>query len=303
LFAFFFYLIEAPERGWGDPLALGSLIVGLLLLAGFVVRELRTPFPLLDVRLFKKPAFTSGNIAVAIAFFALFGLLYELTLYLQAVRDFPPLKAGVALVPFAIMLLVGSPSAPRFVAQFGLRRVVVMGLLLAGLGMLTFVFVSVTAAYVIILVGLVLVGLGVALTMSPTSNAVMGAVRRDQAGMGSASNNAMRQIGSSLGIAIIGGIGQSVYLAQLSTSGALQGLSSAQVTTAKGSITGAQGVAQELGAHGAALQTAANSAFVTGLHIAMIVACVIAVLGAFYASRAVPAIKLDPSEHMAPAPA
>jgi EmrB/QacA subfamily drug resistance transporter len=303
LFAVFFYLIEAPERGWGDPLTLGMLVLGLVLLVGFVVRELSTPYPMLDVRLFKKPAFTSSNIAVAIAFFALFGLLYELTLYLQAVRDDPPLKAGFALVPFAIMLLVGAPAAPRYVAQFGLRRVIVLGLLLAGLGMLTFFFVSVTAAYVLILSGLVLVGLGVAITVSPTANAVMGDVPREQAGMGAGSNTAFRQIGSSLGIAIIGGIGQTVYLSQLSSSSVLQGLTSAEVTSATGSITGAQAVAQQLGAQGAALQTTANAAFVLGMHVAMMVAFVIAVLGAFYASRAVPATKLDAAEHMAAAPA
>jgi EmrB/QacA subfamily drug resistance transporter len=301
LFAFFFYLIEAPERGWGDPVALGLLVVGVVLLAGFVVRELNTPHPMLDVRLFKKPAFTSANVAVAIAFFALFGLLYELTLYLQTVRGFPPLKAGVALVPFAIMLLLGAPAAPRFVAQVGLRLVVVIGLLLTGLGMLTFFFVSLTTGYVLILIGLILVGLGVAITLSPTSNAVMGSVPIEQAGMGSASNNAIRQIGSSLGIAIIGGIGQTVYVSQLSASSALQGLTAAQTTTAKGSITGAQSVAQQLGAQGAALQSAANNAFVSGMHLAMLIAFAIAALGALYASRAVPAHKVDPSEHLAAA--
>jgi predicted MFS family arabinose efflux permease len=232
---------------------------------------------------------------VAIAFFALFGLLYELTLYLQTVRGFAPLKAGVALVPFAIMLLLGAPAAPRFVAQVGLRLVVVVGLLLTGLGMLTFFFVNLTTGYVLILIGLVLVGLGVAITLSPTSNAVMGSVPREQAGMGSASNNAIRQIGSSLGIAIIGGIAQTIYVSQLSTSSALQGLTATQMTTATGSSTGAQAVAQQLGAQGAALQSAANTAFVAGMHIAMLVAFAIAALGALYASRAVPALKVDPS--------
>lgn len=304
LFAIFFYLIEAPERGWGNPLTLGALILGVALLAGFVVRELRAQYPLLDVRLFKKPAFTSGNVAVAIAFFALFGLLYELTLYLQAVRGFPPLKAGFALMPFAIMLLLGSPAAPRYVAQFGLRRVVVLGLLLVGVGMLSFSLISVSSPYIIVLVGLILVGLGVAITISPTTNAVMGATPKEQAGMGSASNSAIRQIGSSLGIAVIGGLGQSIYLSQLGAASALQGLTSAQVTTAKGSITGAQTLAEQLGgSQGAAVQSAANAAFVSGLHVAMIVAAVIAALGAWYAARAVPAIKLDPSEHSAVAPA
>ncbi len=304
LFAIFFYLIEAPERGWGNPLMLGALVLGAALLAGFVVRELRARYPMLDVRLFKKPAFTSGNVAVAIAFFALFGLLYELTLYLQAVRGFPPLKAGFALMPFAIMLLLGSPAVPRYVAEFGLRLVVVLGLLLVGIGMLSFILISVSSPYVIVLIGLTLVGLGVAITLSPTTNAVMGATPKEQAGMGSASNNAFRQIGSSLGIAVIGGLGQSIYLSQLGAATALQGLTSAQVSTASGSITGAQAVAQQLGgSQGAAVASAANAAFLSGLHVAMIVAAVIAALGAWYAARAVPAMKLDPSEHSAVAPA
>jgi len=207
-------------------------------------------------------------------------------------------------MPFALMLLLGSPTVPRYVAQFGLRRVVVLGLLLVGLGMLSFSLVSVSSPYIIVLIGLILVGLGVAITLSPTTNAVMGATPKEKAGMGSASNSAIRQIGSSMGIAVIGGIGQTLYLSQLGAATALQGLTSAQVTTAKGSITGAQAVAGQLGgSQGAAVQSAANAAFVSGLHVAMIVAAVIAALGAWYAARAVPAMKLDPSEHSAVAPA
>jgi EmrB/QacA subfamily drug resistance transporter len=297
LLGFFFYLIEAPERGWTDPAALTGLILGLLLLIAFGVRELRTRYPELDLRLFKQPAFSSGVIAIAIAFFALMGTMYVLTLYLQSVRLMTPLQAGFALVPLALMIMVGSPAAPRVVERRGVRTTVVLGLLLLAAGMLGFFFVQVESLFLLILAAMVLAGLGVALTATPASTAIMGAVPKEQAGMGSATNATMRQIAASLGIAVIGGITQTVYAAQLAASGALNGLPADAAQTAQSSITGAEEVAAQMGAAGAALASAANAAFVQGLHTAMIVTLAAALIGALIAARAIPNSKPKAADH------
>ncbi|MCI0632400.1 MAG: MFS transporter [Actinobacteria bacterium] len=291
LFSFFYFLIEGSEQGFTSPPLLIALLVAVVLLGSFAVYELRTSDPMLDVALFKKPPFSSGVISIAVAFFALMGLVYELTLYLQEVKGFSPLKAGFALVPFAVVLMVGAPRAPRLVLQKGARRIVVLGLILTAIGMGVFVFVRVESTYLIVLAGLVLVAGGGSLVQPPSSNAIMGAVPREKAGMGSATNAAMRQIAASLGIAIIGGVAQVVYADRLDSSGALAGLSSSAIKTAKESITGAVGQGVP------ALTTAANEAFVDGMRVSMIIATAVALVGAFIASRFIPATEVDVSHH------
>ncbi len=297
----FYYLIDAPEVGITNPQVVVPLLVGVVLLFGFVFWELRVEHPLLDLRLFLRPPFYSGVIAIAIAFFALMGLMYDLTLYLQDVRGLDPLKAGFALLPIALMLMVGSPAAPRLVERAGMRAVVVAGLLLVGAGMGLFFFLQTDSRYFLTIAGMTLVGLGVALVTAPASNAIMGSVPRQQAGMGSSTNATMRQIAASLGIAVIGGVTQAIYVSQLDASGALTGLSSQAVTTATGSISGAVQVASQAGAKGATLLTAAGSAFVDGMHVAMLITLGAALIGALIAAFAIPTEAPAPEEAAAAA--
>ena len=288
LLAFFYGLIVGPSRGWSDPSVVISFALAVVLLALFVYLELRTPNPLMEVRFFKIPAFTTGVISIAICFFALFGLLYVLTLYLQSVLAYSPMKAGLALVPFALVLLVGSPLVPRLTTKIGGRLVVSIGLFIVGAGMLVFTQVSTTTSYPLVFAGLLLVSAGLTLAQVPSSNAIMGSIPKDRAGEGSAMNAAMRQIGSSLGIAIIGGVSQLGYCNMLAKSSAFQALPASSARTAEAGITGALSVSQGLGASGDALAGAARSAFVKGLDVSMIITAVIALIGAVLAYRFIP---------------
>lgn len=297
MFALFYFLIQAPDLHITNYKVLIALGLALLLLGTFVFWELRNKSPLLDVRLFTKKAFTVGVLSIAIVFFALFGLLFQLTLYLQSVLEYSPLSAGFALVPFAIVLLIAAPVAPRLAERMGNRWLVAAGMIVLAAGMLVFIFTSPTTGYFVVFVGLVLAGLGIAFVQPPSSNAVMSSVPLTQTGMGSAANSAIRQVGGSMGIALIGGIAALVYGNHLTSSGALNGLSQSAAQTAKSSINGALAVAQQMGPGGSSLTKAADSAFVKGMHVAMLMTAIIAGTGIVLALMTLPKERSDKALH------
>lgn len=289
LFALFFGLIEGPVRGWDSAPVLIAFALAVVLLVSFVRFELRTRFPELDPRLFGAAAFSSGVIAIAIAFLALMGLVYELTLYLQTVRGYSPLKAGLALVPFALALMAIAPLAPKIAQRRGDRLTVVAGLFAIAAGMLVLLAATTTSPIWIVLASLVIAGAGVALVQPPASAAMMGAVPVEQAGMASGTNAAIRQIGASFGIAVLGGIGQMVFSHQLTTSAVYAQLPASAQATADASVTGAVEVGQSIGGStGAQLVDVAGEGFTTGLHWAVVAAALIAAAGIALAARTIP---------------
>ncbi len=302
LFALFYGLIEGPVRGWDSAPVLIAFGLAAVLLVCFVRYELRAGFPELDPRLFKAAAFTSGVLAIAVAFLALMGLVYELTLYLQTVRDFSPLKAGMALVPFAVALLIVAPLAPKVAEKRGDRRTVMAGMAVLAAGLLIFLAASTDSSYLVVLIGLLLAGAGVSLIQPPASAAMMSSVSAAKAGMASGTNAAIRQIGASFGIAVMGGIGQSIFSSHLTGSSIYEKLPAAAQSTADSSISGAIAVGEEVGGSpGAELIEVASTGFVNGMHWAVIVAAAFAGLGFLLAARLIPSQAGPPSEHRRPA--
>jgi EmrB/QacA subfamily drug resistance transporter len=302
LFSLFFGLIEGPVRGWGDAEVLFAFGLAAVLLFAFIRYELGAKSPELDPRLFLSAPFTSGIIAIAVAFLALMGLVYELTLYLQTVRDFSPLKAGVALVPFAVALLIVAPLAPKIAERRGDRRTVMAGMAVLAAGLLAFLAANDSSSYLVVLVGLILAGAGVSLIQPPASAAMMSSVSADKAGMASGTNAAIRQIGASFGIAVMGGIGQSVFNSHLTGSAIYDQLPPAAQSTADSSISGAVAVAEQVGgAGGKELLEVASTGFVDGMHVAVIVAAAFAALGFVLAARLIPRQAEVEAEHRRPA--
>jgi EmrB/QacA subfamily drug resistance transporter len=302
LFSLFYGLIEGPVRGWDSAPVLIAFALAAVLLVYFVRYELRQRFPELDPRLFGSAAFTSGVLAIAVAFLALMGLVYELTLYLQTVRDFSPLKAGVSLVPFAIALLIVAPLAPKVAERRGDRLTVMIGMAVLAAAMLVLLWTSTDSSYVVVLISLVLAGIGVSLVQPPASAAMMSSVSAAKAGMASGTNAAIRQIGASFGIAVMGGIGQSVFSSHLSSSAIFGELPAAAQGTAESSITGAVEVGQQAGgAPGNELIEAASTGFVNGMHWAVIVAAAFAGLGFVLAARLIPTRAEADADHRRPA--
>lgn len=302
LFALFYGLIEGPVRGWGSAPVIVAFALAAILLAYFVRYELRRHFPEFDPRLFKSAAFTSGLLSITVAFLALMGLVYELTLYLQTVRGFSPLKAGVSLVPFAVALLVVAPLAPKIAERRGDRATVMAGMAVLAAGLLVLLAAGTDSPYLVVLVSLVLSGVGVSLIQPPASAAMMSSVSAAKAGMASGTNAAIRQIGASFGIAVMGGIGQSVFSSQLTGSSIYAKLPAAAQSTAESSITGAVEVGEKAGGPaGNELIEVASNGFVSGMHWAVVVAAAFAGLGFVLAARLIPRRAAAPAEHRRPA--
>jgi EmrB/QacA subfamily drug resistance transporter len=302
LFSLFYGLIEGPVRGWDSAPVLVAFVLAVVLLVAFVRYELRAHSPELDPRLFLAAPFTSGVVAIAVAFLALMGLVYELTLYLQTVRDYSPLKAGVALVPFAVALLIVAPLAPKIAERRGDRRTVMAGMAVLAAGLLAFLATSTDSSYLVVLVGLTFAGAGVSLIQPPASAAMMSSVSADKAGMASGTNAAIRQIGASFGIAVMGGIGQSVFSSHLTSSAIYDKLPPTAQDTAESSISGAVAVAGQIGGEGGAqLLEVAHTGFVDGMHLAVIVAAAFAGLGFVLAARLIPRKAEVEAEHRRPA--
>jgi MFS transporter, DHA2 family, multidrug resistance protein len=261
-------IIEAPRHGWASPATLAGLSGSLAVLAAFGWWESRRPDPMLDVRLFRNPRFTAASGAIALAFFGLFGFIFLITQYFQVVRGYDPLRAGVATLPFAVVTGAVSPAAIAAMKRAGTKLVVTAGLALMSGGFIVAAGTTADSAYwgrIIISMALMAAGLG--LTASPATDAIMGALPRDKAGAGSAVNDTTREVGGTLGVAVIGSVLSSAYASRVATALAGLGVPAAAVSAAQQSVAAGAGVAGRLPpAQRQAASAAVSHAFVTGLH-------------------------------------
>ena len=200
-------VIEGGESNdWLAWNTLGAIVLGVVLMTVFVVQQKRSTHPTIDVTLFANRHFSAGTAAVALTFFSLTGATFYLAYFLQAVRGYTPLAAGVALIAVAAAVMIMAPMSARLSKRFGPRVVTGTGMTIFGV---TFFLYSLTTqtmpqwAIELLMVG---IGSGMGLTMSPATNAIMSAVPREKAGAGSAVNNTVRQVASALGVAILGSI-------------------------------------------------------------------------------------------------
>ncbi|GIJ61967.1 MFS transporter [Virgisporangium aurantiacum] len=279
---FVYGVIEAPVRGWTDPLVLGALVAGLALLAAFVVVERRTAEPMLDLGLFRRPRFAWGTAAGTIASFSLFGLLFVVPQFLQAVRGMDALAVGVRLLPLIVGLFVGAPVAARLSVRIGTKIPVVTGLLVSAAGLFVGTATGPDSTYGFIATWLLLIGLGTGLALAPAMDAVLGELPPDEAGSGTAVTMTLRQTAGALGVALLGSLLSAVYRADLGS-----GASAA----ARESIAGALATGEI---------AAARSAFTTGMAAVLAVCGTLAVAGAVLTARWLPAraaARQSESEH------
>ena len=204
LVALVFGIIEGPEAGWTSALVLGSFVVAIVALTLFVSWELRSEHPLLDPRFFKIRAFTIGSLVITLAFFGLFGMFFVLTQYFQFVQGLSALETGIRILPYALVLLLVSPSSARLAAKHGERDVMTVGLVVAAGGFVLLAFANPGSLYLMIGVALVLIAAGTGLLMPPATTALVVALPPEKAGVGSAVNDTTREVGGAIGIAIVG---------------------------------------------------------------------------------------------------
>jgi EmrB/QacA subfamily drug resistance transporter len=287
-------IIEAPDRGWAAAASIAGFAGSALLLAAFILRERRAAEPMLDVRLFKNMRFSAASLAVTVSFFTLLGFIFLITQFFQFVRTYSPLSAGVHLLPVAASVAVGSIVGTRLAVRFGTKAIVTLGL---GLQALFYFWVasdiSPTLSYSVIAVQMVVYGLGTGLTSAPATESIMGAVRADQAGVGSAVNDSTRLLGGTLGVAVIGSIYASLYSSRLSAT-LPTAVPHAVAETARQSVGAAYAVSDQFAARGQgsvanSVYLAATNAFDHGLSVGSVVAGVVAAGGAVLAAIFLPA--------------
>ena len=290
-------IIEAPERGWTSPVILAGLAFGALTVAAFVVWERRTPFPMLEMDLFRNPRFSAASAAISLVFAALLGIVFVLTQHLQSVLGNDALEAGLRITPLGVGVILGSGLSTKLVSRHGAKVPVVSGLATISAGMVVLSTVSVSSGYAPVGLSVVLMGLGIGLAMAPATDAIMGAVSIDHASVGSAMNDTTRLVGGVFGVAILGSVLSGSYSGPVGEAAA--GLPAGAAESAESSIGGAAAVASHLPpSAGDALMNAANTAFVSGMNRAALVAGGFAVLGALIA-----AVWLPSRTAPAPAPA
>ncbi|MET7692058.1 MFS transporter [Streptomyces sp. NPDC005483] len=207
LFGIVYGLVRGPSDGWTDAVVLLALFAGAALLAAFVIYSTRAKNPMLPMRLFRSRAFSGINAASLLMFLGMFGSIFLLSQYMQGVLGYSPTEAGLRMLPWTGMPMLVAPIAGILSDRVGGRPVVATGLFFqaAGLAYMASV-VTVDASYGAQLPGLILSGIGMALFFAPASNLVMSSVLPKEQGIASGANNALREVGGALGIAVMASI-------------------------------------------------------------------------------------------------
>lgn len=297
LVAVVYGIIEVPTRGWADAQTVTGFVVGGLLLAAFIGWQRRAAHPLLPLQFFANPRFTAANAAMTLMFLAMAGMLFALTQHLQGYLAYSPFMAGLAILPTA-SIVVSSPFAVRLVHRFGTTVVVTAGMVIQALGVLALSTAEADAGYWPLATAMAVFGLGLGLAMPAATESIMNSLPVDRAGVGSAMNDTTRNVGSALGVAIIGSVLSAVYRSGVAPD--VANLPDALRGPASGSLGGALQVADRLGADGAALAAAARDAFSSALHTSMLIAALAMLVGAAVAAVLLPSRDRGPDALPAP---
>ncbi len=206
LFALTYALIEANSYGWGSGRIIGLFVVAAVFLVVFVLLELRQRIPMLDLSLFKNVTFAGANTVMLLVGLAMFGVFFFVSLFVQNVMHYSPTEAGASFMPMTVLIVLVAAPAGRLSDTIGSRWLVGIGQVLLAVCLLLFSRLDAAADYWNLLPAMVVGGFGMALSMSPLTSSAMSAVPVAKAGVGSAVINSMRQVGGSIGIALMGAI-------------------------------------------------------------------------------------------------
>jgi EmrB/QacA subfamily drug resistance transporter len=206
LFALTYGLIEANTYGWTSTRILALFAIAVVALVAFVFLELRQRIPMLDLSLFKNPTFAGANVTMLLVALAMFGVFFFVSLYMQNILGYSATQTGATFLPMTILIVLLAPTAGKLTDRIGGRWLMGGGMILIGISLLIFSRLDRASDFWDIVPGLIVGGIGMAITMTPTTSVAMGSVPVDKAGVGSAVLNSMRQVGGSLGIAILGAI-------------------------------------------------------------------------------------------------
>lgn len=254
---------EGPEKGWTDPLTLLGLIAGGLAAAAFVVWELRQDHPLLKLQLFRNRTLAGGSLSL-LGIFGLMGALFLVLIqFMQAVLGYSAVGAAVSLLPMAAVMMPLSSVAPLIARRVGLRNTIGTGALAVAGGMaLMGIMASPDGGYWSVAPGLLVMSVGIGLAMTPGTTAITGSLPVEEQGVASALNDTVRELGTAVGVALIGSVLSATYSS--SVADATAGLPPEAAHTVEEGIGGAVAVTSQMGPQGEGLLDAARSAFVDG---------------------------------------
>jgi EmrB/QacA subfamily drug resistance transporter len=288
--ALVYTVIEAPAWGWTDPRTTAGFAAAAIVLTGFALWERRSTHPMLDVSVFFNRRFSGGSLAVTAGFLTLFGFIFVITQYFQFIKGYTAFQSGVRLLPVAASIALASILGPRLVQRLGTTAVVAAGLTVFAAGLAWASTADAATPYAEIATQMLLLGGGLGLTVSPATEAIMGSLSADKAGVGSAINDTTRELGGTLGVAIAGSIFASVY------SGHLDGTTLGGLPTEamRHSMALAHRVIQQLPAQRAGhVRDAVNHAFLDGLQVSSLVCAGIALGAAIVVGWLLPARQLE----------
>ena len=288
-------VIEGPEWGVASPLLAITVATAVILGVGFVLRERRAKYPLLNFALFRLPRFSTGAAAVSLAFFSITGFMFGFTQYLQFVQGHTPLAAGIRFLPIAGGFMLGAMASEELVRRFGSTKVVAGGLVIMTATMPLVLLWEVNTSYLVVGPIVAVIALGVGLVFAPAAEAVMGAVGTARAGVGSAMNDMTQMLASAFSIAVVGSVMYAIYAARLGD--AVASLPAEAGEIARDSIGAAVQLAATL-PHAAvsaapedalALSVAAKSAFTDALGLAVLIGAAFSLVGVLLVARFMPA--------------
>ncbi|MFN8018546.1 MAG: MFS transporter [Acidimicrobiales bacterium] len=290
-------VIEAPRHGWTSTRTLAGFAGSAALLVAFVLWEARRPDPMLDVSVFRNARFSAASFSVATAFFGLFGFIFLVTQYFQVVRGYDTLSAGVHTLPFAVSTAIVAPIAARLALRIGTKVVVAAGLLSMTGGFLLASGLDATSPYwTVVVPSMVLMAAGLGLTMAPATEAIMGSLPLDKAGVGSAVNDTTREVGGTLGVAVVGSVFSSLYGPRIAERFTAIGVPAQYTAMARESVVAAAEVARQAPeAVRPTLAQAASDAFLHGMAAGCRAAAVATFVGAAVALALLPARAAAPA--------
>lgn len=210
-FALVFAIIEGPEKGWGHGIVIGSFVAAIVLLGAFVRFELAARHPMLDPRYFRNQRFAMGSLSITLMFFLSFAQFFMASQYLQFVKGYTPLSAGLGALPFALTMIIVAPRGPLLARRITVRRTIALGMTLSALGAIGLGFIRPGTPYAVYACLLSLMACGTGLSNPSATASIMTSLPINKAGVGSAVNDTTREVGGALGIALVGSIAVSIY--------------------------------------------------------------------------------------------
>lgn len=288
--ALIYAIIEAPVRGWGDPLILGLFTGAAVLIAALVLRERKMPRPMLDMSLLRNRGFLLNTIAATLVMFVLSGLMFVLPQYLQAVLGHDAFGTGLRMLPMMGGLIIAAKGAEPLVRRFGPRAVISAGLVVLAFAAILGSRTTVDSGYGFTALWLTIAGIGFGFGVVPAMDSALGALPVERAGSGTGLMMTVRQVGSAIGIALLGSLLAGVYADRLDTGK----IPDAAADTAGESVVAAHAVAEQLGV--SRLADSADGAYIDGMVTVLLVSGVAALVTALLVAALLPKAPPPPDD-------